>query len=131
MQWFSHVDKREVLQQEYSQPPILPSPHFRWVVNSTFSSAQLSPTEGLVRRHSHLKIGRYHQHLQEILDQDMTALDWMLHKFPGIKEREDMRRIIGRYGLTGQQQVSGWIAGFYSENGARELDVIDGTACKP
>ena len=32
MQWFSYLDKREVLQQEYSQPPILPSPHFRWVV---------------------------------------------------------------------------------------------------
>ena len=34
MQHFSHFDKREVLQQEYSQPPILPSPHFRWVVNT-------------------------------------------------------------------------------------------------
>ena len=34
MQWFSYLDKREVLQQEYSQPPILPSPHFRWVVNN-------------------------------------------------------------------------------------------------
>ena len=33
MHWFSYLDKREVLQQEYSQPPILPSPHFRWVVN--------------------------------------------------------------------------------------------------
>ena len=33
MQWISYLDKREVLQQEYSQPPILPSPHFRWVVN--------------------------------------------------------------------------------------------------
>ena len=30
---FSYIDKREVLQQEYSQPPILPSPHLRWVVN--------------------------------------------------------------------------------------------------
>ena len=29
---FSYIDKREVLQQEYSQPTILPSPHFRWVV---------------------------------------------------------------------------------------------------
>ena len=28
-----YTDKREVLQQEYSQPPILPSPHFRRVVN--------------------------------------------------------------------------------------------------
>ena len=30
---FSYLDKREVLQQEYAQPPILPSPHFRCVVN--------------------------------------------------------------------------------------------------
>ena len=29
----SHHDKREVLQQEYSQQPILPSPYFRWVLN--------------------------------------------------------------------------------------------------
>ena len=32
MQYFSYIDKREVLQQEYFQPPILPSPHFWWVV---------------------------------------------------------------------------------------------------
>ena len=32
MQKFSYLDKREVLQWEYSQPPILPSLHFRWVV---------------------------------------------------------------------------------------------------
>ena len=32
MQWFSYLGKREVWQQEYSQPAILPSPHFRWVV---------------------------------------------------------------------------------------------------
>ena len=30
IQWFSYLDKRQALQQEYSQPPILPSPHFRW-----------------------------------------------------------------------------------------------------
>ena len=28
----SYFDKREVLQQEYSQSPILPSPHLQWVV---------------------------------------------------------------------------------------------------
>ena len=33
MQWFSYLDKREVFQQEYSQILIVPSPHFRWVVN--------------------------------------------------------------------------------------------------
>ena len=33
MQWFSYLDNREVLQKEYSQRPILPSPQFQWVVN--------------------------------------------------------------------------------------------------
>jgi len=68
-------------------------------------AGELSPSDGLIRRHSHLKIGRYHQHLQEILDMEMTALDWMMQQFPDIKEREAMRRIVGRYGLTGNQQT--------------------------
>ena len=36
----------------------------------------------------------------------MSAIDWMMQQFPNIKERDDMRRIIGRYGLSGQQQVA-------------------------
>ncbi|XP_069111173.1 ATP-binding cassette sub-family F member 2-like [Argopecten irradians] len=68
-------------------------------------AGELIPTDGLIRRHSHLKIGRYHQHLQEQLDLDMSALDWMLKCYPDIKEREEMRKIIGRYGLSGMQQV--------------------------
>lgn len=68
-------------------------------------AGELTPSDGLIRRHSHLRIGRYHQHLQEILDMEETTLDWMLREFPAIKEREEMRKIIGRYGLTGQQQI--------------------------
>lgn len=45
------------------------------------------------------------QHLQDILDVSMSALDWMMKAYPEVKEREDMRRIVGRYGLTGMQQV--------------------------
>ena len=41
MQWFSYHDKREVLQQEYSQLLILPSPHFRWVVKTNLPSVLL------------------------------------------------------------------------------------------
>ena len=63
------------------------------------------PTDGQIRRNSHLKIGRYHQHLAEELDLNLTALEYMMKEFPDIKEKEDMRRIIGRYGLTGRQQV--------------------------
>ena len=32
MHQFTYLNTREVLQQEYSQLPILPSPHFRWEV---------------------------------------------------------------------------------------------------
>ena len=36
---------------------------------------------------------------------DMSPLAWMMKEFPDIKEKEEMRRIVGRYGLTGNQQV--------------------------
>jgi len=68
-------------------------------------ASELAPTDGLIRRHSHLKFGRYHQHLQEILDMESNALEWMQKEFPQIKEIEEMRRIVGRYGLTGSQQT--------------------------
>lgn len=59
----------------------------------------------MIRKNSHLRIARYHQHLHELLDLDVSPLDYMLKSFPEVKEREEMRRIIGRYGLTGRQQV--------------------------
>lgn len=65
----------------------------------------LVPTEGMIRKNSHLRIARYHQHLHELLDLDMTPLDYMMKCFPEVKEREEMRKIIGRYGLSGKQQV--------------------------
>merc|ERR1711913_51267 len=66
----------------------------------------LIPTEGMVRRHNHLKLGRYHQHLHELLEMDLSPLDYMMKKFPEVKERDEMRRIIGRYGITGKAQTS-------------------------
>ncbi|XP_071966119.1 ATP-binding cassette sub-family F member 2-like [Antedon mediterranea] len=65
----------------------------------------LSPTSGGIRKNSHIRFGRYHQHLQETLDMEMSALDHMLKEFPDEKDREQMRKSIGRYGLTGKQQV--------------------------
>merc|ERR1711902_85846 len=66
----------------------------------------LIPTEGMVRRNNHLKIGRYHQHLHELLEMDLSPLDYMMKKFPEVKERDEMRKIIGRYGITGKQQTA-------------------------
>lgn len=66
---------------------------------------ELAPTDGLVRKHQHLKFGRFHQHLHEILEMDECALDWMLKTFPAEKDFEKMRKFLGRYGLTGKQQT--------------------------
>uniref|UniRef100_A0A336LIB6 ATP-binding cassette sub-family F member 2 n=1 Tax=Culicoides sonorensis TaxID=179676 RepID=A0A336LIB6_CULSO len=68
-------------------------------------ASELHPTSGMIRTNSHLRIARYHQHLHELLDMDLSPLDYMLKSFPEVKEREEMRKIIGRYGLTGRQQV--------------------------
>uniref|UniRef100_A0A8C4WUQ5 ATP-binding cassette sub-family F member 2 n=1 Tax=Eptatretus burgeri TaxID=7764 RepID=A0A8C4WUQ5_EPTBU len=69
-------------------------------------AGELRPTDGMIRKNSHVKIGRYHQHLQEQLDVEMTPLDYMMKCYPEVKEKEEMRKIIGRYGLSGKQQVS-------------------------
>jgi ATP-binding cassette subfamily F protein 2 len=63
------------------------------------------PNDGMIRRHAHCKIGRYHQHLHEELPIELSALEYMMKSYPDVKEVEDMRKIIGRYGLTGREQV--------------------------
>jgi ATP-binding cassette subfamily F protein 2 len=71
----------------------------------------LKPMSGQVSHHSHLKIGYYHQHLADILDLDMTPLDWMFQQFPDDYENnssgiEKMRSAIGRYGISGKRQTN-------------------------
>lgn len=67
--------------------------------------SDVEPTDGMIRRHAHCKIGRYHQHLAEELPLELSALDYMQREFPDVREKEEMRKIIGRYGLTGREQV--------------------------
>lgn len=65
---------------------------------------ELTPLTGLVRRHNKLTIGWYHQHLCDQLDENLSPLQWMLGQFPGT-DTEVMRRVVGRYGITGQIQT--------------------------
>ncbi|KAJ4979147.1 hypothetical protein NE237_009927 [Protea cynaroides] len=67
-------------------------------------TGELVPLDGMVRRHNHLRIAQYHQHLAEKLDMDMSALLYMMREYPGIEE-EKMRAAIGKFGLTGKAQV--------------------------
>lgn len=67
-------------------------------------TGELVPLDGMVRRHNHLRIAQYHQHLAEKLDLEMSALLYMMREYPG-NEEEKMRASIGRFGLTGKAQV--------------------------
>lgn len=40
-----------------------------------------------------------------MLDLNLSAVEFMMKTFPEVKEMEEMRRIVGQYGLTGRQQV--------------------------
>ena len=68
-------------------------------------TGQLDPLDGMVKRHNHLRIGQYHQHLTELLPEDLTPLEYMLKEFGQDQGEEKMRSAIGRFGITGTQQV--------------------------
>uniref|UniRef100_A0A5B7A1B5 Putative ABC transporter F family member 1 n=2 Tax=Davidia involucrata TaxID=16924 RepID=A0A5B7A1B5_DAVIN len=67
-------------------------------------TGDLVPLDGMVRRHNHLRIAQFHQHLTEKLDLEMAALQFMLREYPG-NEEEKMRAAIGKFGLTGKAQI--------------------------
>ncbi|XP_061359428.1 ABC transporter F family member 1 isoform X2 [Gastrolobium bilobum] len=67
-------------------------------------TGELMPTDGMVRRHNHLRIAQYHQHLAEKLDMEVSALQYMMREYPGIEE-EKMRAAVGKFGLSGKAQV--------------------------
>ncbi|XP_066331241.1 ABC transporter F family member 1-like [Miscanthus floridulus] len=67
-------------------------------------TGELVPLDGMVRRHNHLRIAQFHQHLAEKLDLDMSALQYMMKEYPG-NEEERMRAAVGKFGLSGKAQV--------------------------
>ncbi|KAK4286420.1 hypothetical protein QN277_002978 [Acacia crassicarpa] len=67
-------------------------------------TGELTPLDGMVRRHNHLRIAQFHQHLAEKLDMEMPALQFMMKEYPG-NEEEKMRAAIGKFGLSGKAQV--------------------------
>lgn len=67
-------------------------------------TGDLFPIDGMVRRHNHLRIAQFHQHLTEKLDMELPALQFMMREYPGTEE-EKMRAAIGKFGLSGKAQV--------------------------
>uniref|UniRef100_A0A0N4Z2F8 ATP-binding cassette sub-family F member 2 n=1 Tax=Parastrongyloides trichosuri TaxID=131310 RepID=A0A0N4Z2F8_PARTI len=66
---------------------------------------EVSPTKGVIRRHSHCKLGRYHQHLHEELPLELSPLEYMGKCFQDINDVQVLRQMVGRFGLTGRDQT--------------------------
>jgi ATP-binding cassette, subfamily F, member 2 len=70
-------------------------------------TGKLSPTSGVVNRHTHLKLGLYSQHSAEQLDLTKSALDFVRDKFSHIsQDLQYWRQQLGRYGLSGESQTA-------------------------
>eukprot|EP01121_Diplochlamys_sp_Union-15-3_P008854 TRINITY_DN2378_c0_g2_i2.p1 TRINITY_DN2378_c0_g2~~TRINITY_DN2378_c0_g2_i2.p1 ORF type:complete len:580 (+),score=113.82 TRINITY_DN2378_c0_g2_i2:97-1836(+) len=65
----------------------------------------IMPLDGMVRRHQHLRIGWFHQHLADALDPEDTPLKFIKDKFPDATEQE-ARAVIGRFGISGKLQLA-------------------------
>ena len=66
----------------------------------------LDPTDGIIRKHSHLRMANFNQHLADQLDFELSPLEFMQKMFPDdFLEIEAARTAVGRYGLSGKQQT--------------------------
>ena len=66
-------------------------------------NSELVPRAGQVRPHSHLRMSKFTQHFEDLLDFSMTPLDWFMQQYPDVP-KEDARKWLGRYGTTGSVQ---------------------------
>ncbi|KAK5156822.1 ABC transporter ATP-binding protein arb1 [Oleoguttula sp. CCFEE 6159] len=70
-------------------------------------TGKLSPTSGVVSRHTHLKLGMYSQHSAEQLDLNKSALDFVRDKYASkSQDYQYWRQQLGRYGLSGESQTA-------------------------
>ncbi|KAL1898164.1 ABC transporter ATP-binding protein arb1 [Sporothrix stenoceras] len=70
-------------------------------------TGKLSPTEGSVSRHTHLKLGLYSQHSAEQLDMTKSALDFVREKYrEKSQDYQYWRQQLGKYGLSGESQTA-------------------------
>lgn len=70
-------------------------------------TGKLSPTQGSVSRHTHLKLGMYSQHSAEQLDLTKSALDFVRDKYASTsQDYQYWRQQLGRYGLSGESQTA-------------------------
>eukprot|EP00979_Chaetoceros_neogracilis_P010861 scaffold2612_cov267-Chaetoceros_neogracile.AAC.54 len=65
---------------------------------------ELQPTLGDIRPHGHLKLGRFTQHFVDVLDLELTPLEFFEKEYPDMP-REELRKYLGRFGVSGKMQM--------------------------
>ena len=70
-----------------------------------FRDAVVRHRSGAVRPHSHLRMAKFTQHFEDVLDLDKNALEWIHALYPKVFTKLEMARTwLGRYGCTAKQQ---------------------------
>jgi ATP-binding cassette subfamily F protein 2 len=67
-------------------------------------TGDLQPVIGDIRPHAHLRISKFSQHFIDVLDLSLCPLDYFMQLWPDLT-REDCRKFLGRYGITGSVQT--------------------------
>mmetsp|Transcript_11319 Transcript_11319/g.14595 ORF Transcript_11319/g.14595 Transcript_11319/m.14595 type:complete len:725 (-) Transcript_11319:229-2403(-) len=68
-------------------------------------AGELYPTKGAVRPHSHLKMSRFTQHFEDVLDLEKTPIQFFKDSVMPKKEFDYIRSWLGRYGCAGAVQT--------------------------
>jgi ATP-binding cassette, subfamily F, member 2 len=70
-------------------------------------ASEIMPTNGQVKPHPHLRLARYTQHFVDMLDLEMTPLEYFASLGPLKDETEQqLRQYIGKFGVTGEFQTT-------------------------
>ena len=70
-------------------------------------TGDVEPTRGSVSRHAGLRIGRYHQHSVDVLDQSQHPVDFFLSEYERLKRPVDeWRGFLGKFGISGKLQTT-------------------------
>jgi energy-coupling factor transporter ATP-binding protein EcfA2 len=67
-------------------------------------TGELIPLTGAVRPHPHLRIAKFSQHFVDVLDLNLSPLDYFMALWPDLT-REDCRKFLGRFGISGSVQT--------------------------
>jgi ATP-binding cassette subfamily F protein 2 len=68
-------------------------------------AGELHPTEGAVRPHSHLRMSRFTQHFEDVLDLTKTPIQFFKEDIMPKESIDRIRSWLGRYGCTGEVQA--------------------------